>query len=151
MRPDFIGQIAKALARSLLVVFPPFVTLNFIVEWSETVRSQNTAWRQRRVPLIWCGQFILKKYIKPVESRLVKDALSWRRFLSAVLQVRWTVCSSGLGYFISIHDFHHSHHTVEVTLCAFVLILCVGQVVGTVFVNTSDSMARSMPVSVCCQ
>ena len=32
MRADSIAQIAKALARLVLVVSPPFVTLNFIVD-----------------------------------------------------------------------------------------------------------------------
>lgn len=41
MRADSIAQIAKALARLVLVVSPPFVTLNFIEEWSKTVCSQK--------------------------------------------------------------------------------------------------------------
>lgn len=55
-------------------------------------------------------------------------------FLSAVLQVWWTVCSSVLGYLISIHHLHHSRHSVEVTTeinliqekyrARFVLALC---------------------------
>lgn len=44
MRADSIAQIAKALARLVLVVSPPFVILNFIVEWSKTVPSQNVLW-----------------------------------------------------------------------------------------------------------
>lgn len=108
MRPDSIAQIAKALARLVPLVSPPFVTLNFIVEWSKTVRIQNALWRQR-----WG------------HGDLILTAL----FSSAVLQVWWTVCSSDLGYLISIHPLHHSLHSVEVTMRMFVLVLCLLPVV----------------------
>lgn len=46
-------------------------------------------------------------------------------FSSAVLQVWRTVCSSGLGYLISVYHFHNSRHTVEVGLMFFLLFSCV--------------------------
>lgn len=49
-------------------------------------------------------------------------------FSSAVLQVRRTVCSSGLGYLVNIHPLHHSPHSVEVTMRTFVPVLCLSEV-----------------------
>lgn len=122
MRADSIAQIAKALARLVLVVSPPFVTVYFIVEWSKTVNSQNTLWRQHRSPTVWCG--CLTFYHKAVESQDVKRCFVLTVLLSfAVLQVRWTVCSSGLGYLIGIHSFHYSRHSVEVTMMMSILLV----------------------------
>lgn len=44
---------------------------------------------------------------------------------SAVLQVWWAVCSSGLGHLISIYYFHNSCHSVEVGWRICVLFLSV--------------------------
>lgn len=67
MREDSIAQIAKALARLGLIVSPPFVTLNFIVEWSKTVHARNGLWRQCWGLVVWCGPFTF--YHKAVESQ----------------------------------------------------------------------------------
>lgn len=129
MRADSIAQIAKALARLVLVVSPPFVTVYFIVEWSKTVNSQNTLWRQHQSPTVWCD--CLAFYHKAVESQDVKRLFVLTVLLSsAVLQVWWTVCSSGLGDLIRIHSFHYSHHSVEVTMrISILLVLSVTQLI----------------------
>lgn len=65
MRTDSIAQIAKALARLVLVVSHPFVTLNLIVEWSKTVHSQSALWHHHWGLVVWCGHLtFLHKAVK---------------------------------------------------------------------------------------
>lgn len=64
-------------------------------------------------------------YHKAFESQHVNDDLFCVCFFSSVvLEVWWTLCSSVLGYLISIQPLHHSLHSVEVTKQMFFIILC---------------------------
>lgn len=129
MREDSIAQIAKALARLVLIVSPSSVSLNFIVEWSKTVRARKSACDGRDGgPMVRRGPWTFyHKACRVVafESPLISPVFYYfSPPSSAVLQVRRTICSGGLGYLICIQPLHHSLHSVEVTAKPLVPVLC---------------------------
>lgn len=69
-------------------------------------------------------------------------------FSSAVLQVWRTVCSSGLGYLISIYHFHNSHHTVEVGLMFFLLFFSVSACSSDLLSLQRDSVNISVALCI---
>lgn len=80
MKADSITQIAKALARLALVVFSPFVSLNFILEWSKTVKFSKYLVTPTlgSVGLNWSLDFFFF-YITNLLSHL-RGPLSWLFF-----------------------------------------------------------------------